>query len=168
MVGPGHAFAFAKSGVFLEEIIPRMLHDPVTPSLFVGEQIGAFGLVIATVRLGLAQRLALATRTSVDGASLLGGAGFTMSLFIGLMAFANAQELAAETKRCAGRRRSRRHCGRHNTGGKLVLFPAKPRSCSPTMARFTDPTGDGWTPKTSKRCGLRRDCFAVTPSSGLR
>jgi transposase InsO family protein len=33
--------------------------------------------------------------------------------------------------------------------------------------RFTDPTGDGWTPKTSNLCGMRRFCFAAMLSREL-
>lgn len=95
-------FGFANAGVSLAGITPRMLLDPVTLGvalgLFVGKQVGVFGLVLAAVRLGLAQRPAHATWPQVYGVSLLCGVGFTMSLFIGLLAFANAPELAAETK----------------------------------------------------------------------
>ncbi len=95
-------FGFANAGVSLAGITPRMLLDPVTLGvalgLFVGKQVGVFGLVLAAVRLGLAQRPAHATWPQVYGVSLLCGVGFTMSLFIGLLAFANAPELEAETK----------------------------------------------------------------------
>nr|AGO88358.1 Na+/H+ antiporter NhaA [Methylobacterium oryzae CBMB20] len=95
-------FGFANAGVSLAGITPRMLLDPVTLGvalgLFVGKQVGVFGLVIAAVRLGLAQRPAHAGWWQVYGVSLLCGVGFTMSLFIGLLAFANAPELEAETK----------------------------------------------------------------------
>ena len=95
-------FGFANAGVSLAGITPRMLLDPVTLGvalgLFVGKQVGVFGLVVAAVRLGLAQRPAHATWAQVYGVSLLCGVGFTMSLFIGLLAFANAPELEAETK----------------------------------------------------------------------
>jgi NhaA family Na+:H+ antiporter len=79
-----------------------MLLDPVTMGvalgLFVGKQVGVFGLVLAAVKLGLAQRPANAGWWQVYGVSLLCGVGFTMSLFIGLLAFAYAPELEAETK----------------------------------------------------------------------
>ncbi len=95
-------FGFANAGVSLAGITPPMLLDPVTLGvalgLFVGKQVGVFGLVVAAVRLGLAQRPAHATWAQVYGVSLLCGVGFTMSLFIGLLAFANAPELEAETK----------------------------------------------------------------------
>ncbi|MEG9527297.1 MAG: Na+/H+ antiporter NhaA, partial [Hyphomicrobiales bacterium] len=95
-------FGFANAGVSLAGITPGMLLDPVTLGvalgLFVGKQVGVFGLVLAAVKLGLAQRPAHAGWWQVYGVSLLCGVGFTMSLFIGLLAFANAPELEAETK----------------------------------------------------------------------
>jgi NhaA family Na+:H+ antiporter len=50
------------------------------------------------VRLGLAQRPAHATWAQVYGVSLLCRVGFTMSLFIGLLAFADAPALEAGVK----------------------------------------------------------------------
>ena len=95
-------FGFANAGVSLAGFTPHMLLDPVTLGvalgLFVGKQLGVFGLVLAAVRLGLAQRPAHATWTQVYGVSLLCGVGFTMSLFIGLLAFADAPALEAEVK----------------------------------------------------------------------
>ncbi len=95
-------FGFANAGVSLAGITPRMLLDPVTLGvalgLFVGKQVGVFGFVLAAVRLGLAQRPAHAGWWQVYGVSLLCGVGFTMSLFIGLLAFAKTPELEAETK----------------------------------------------------------------------
>ncbi len=95
-------FAFANAGVSLAGITPGMLLDPVTLGvalgLFVGKQVGVFGLVLAAVKLGLAQRPAHAGWWQVYGVALLCGLGFTMSLFIGLLAFAIAPELEAETK----------------------------------------------------------------------
>ena len=80
----------------------KMLLDPVTLGvalgLFAGKQIGVFGAVVAAVKLGWAQRPAHAGWWHLYGLSLLCGVGFTMSLFIGLLAFADSPELEAETK----------------------------------------------------------------------
>jgi NhaA family Na+:H+ antiporter len=95
-------FGFANAGVSLAGFTPGMLLEPVTLGvalgLILGKQIGVFGLVLAAVKLGLAQRPAGAGWMQVYGVSLLCGIGFTMSLFIGLLAFADAPELESETK----------------------------------------------------------------------
>ncbi|WP_246102068.1 Na+/H+ antiporter NhaA [Methylobacterium terricola] len=95
-------FGFANAGVSLARFEPAMLLDPVTLGvalgLFVGKQLGVFGFVLAVVRVGWAQRPAHATWLQVYGVALLCGVGFTMSLFIGLLAFAANPTLEAETK----------------------------------------------------------------------
>lgn len=95
-------FGFANAGVSFANVRPAMLLDPVTLGvalgLFVGKQLGVFGFVLATVRLGWAQRPGHASWAQVYGIALLCGVGFTMSLFIGLLAFAQQPELEAETK----------------------------------------------------------------------
>ena len=105
---------------------PRMLLDPVTLGvalgLLVGKQVGVFGFVLAAVKLGLAQRPAHANWGQVYGVSLLCGVGFTMSLFIGLLAFANAPALEAEVK--VGVLAGSIAC---MMAGALVLWLATPR-----------------------------------------
>ena len=95
-------FGFANAGVSLSGISPQMLLDPVTLGvalgLWLGKQIGVFGTVWLTVRMGFAQRPAQAGWMQIYGISLLCGIGFTMSLFIGLLAFAGMPALEAETK----------------------------------------------------------------------
>lgn len=95
-------FGFANAGVSFAGMSIKMLLDPVTLGvalgLFAGKQIGVFGAVVAAVKLGWAQRPAHAGWWHLYGLSLLCGVGFTMSLFIGLLAFADSPELEAETK----------------------------------------------------------------------
>ncbi|GJE17017.1 Na+/H+ antiporter NhaA [Methylobacterium marchantiae] len=95
-------FGFANAGVALGGMSLRMLLDPVTLGvalgLFAGKQIGVFGAVFAAVKLGLAQRPAHAGWWQIYGLSLVCGVGFTMSLFIGLLAFADNPDLETETK----------------------------------------------------------------------
>jgi NhaA family Na+:H+ antiporter len=95
-------FGFANAGVPLTGFEPRMLLDPVTLGvalgLLLGKQLGVFGFVLAAVKLGLAQRPSRATWMQIYGVALLCGIGFTMSLFIGLLGFANNLALEAQTK----------------------------------------------------------------------
>ena len=95
-------FGFANAGVSLAGFGLGMLGEPVPLGimlgLILGKQIGVFGLVLAAVKLGLAQRPAGAGWMQIYGVALLCGVGFTMSLFIGLLAFADAPQLEAGTK----------------------------------------------------------------------
>ncbi|MET3694967.1 Na+/H+ antiporter NhaA [Methylobacterium goesingense] len=95
-------FGFANAGVSLAGLSSRMLLEPVTLGvalgLFVGKPVGVFGAILAAVRLGLAERPAGAGWWQIFGLSLLCGVGFTMSLFIGLLAFAERPDLETATK----------------------------------------------------------------------
>ncbi|MEM7057851.1 MAG: Na+/H+ antiporter NhaA [Pseudomonadota bacterium] len=88
-------FAFANAGVPLGGLSLADLTAPLTlaiaAGLFVGKQIGVFGLAWGAVKLGLAQRPEGATFTQLYGVSLLAGIGFTMSLFIGTLAFSDVE-----------------------------------------------------------------------------
>ena len=84
-------FAFANAGVSLEGLTLAKLAEPVTLGiilgLFVGKQVGVFGFSFLAVKLGLAKKPKGATWLHVYGVALLCGIGFTMSLFIGALAF---------------------------------------------------------------------------------
>ena len=87
-------FAFANAGLSLADLSLASLVEPVplgiVAGLFLGKQVGIVlgaGLLIA---LGVAVLPAGATWRSLYGVSILGGIGFTMSLFIGTLAFADA------------------------------------------------------------------------------
>ncbi|MDB5596060.1 MAG: Na(+)/H(+) antiporter NhaA [Hyphomicrobiales bacterium] len=55
----------------------------------VGKLIGVFGSAYVAIRVGFAKAPAGASLTQLLGVSLLCGTGFTMSLFTGMLAFAN-------------------------------------------------------------------------------
>ncbi|THD38191.1 MAG: Na+/H+ antiporter NhaA [Sphingomonas sp.] len=84
-------FGFANAGVSLGGLGWGVLADPlviaVAAGLFVGKQAGMLAAVAAAVKLGWAERPGRASWTQLYGVLLLAGIGFTMSLFIGGLAF---------------------------------------------------------------------------------
>lgn len=87
------AFAFANAGVTLGDVTWTAIFAPVplgiALGLFLGKQIGVFGFAYAAVRLGLCRLPEGVGWIHVYGVALLAGIGFTMSLFIGTLAFAD-------------------------------------------------------------------------------
>jgi NhaA family Na+:H+ antiporter len=92
-------FGFVNAGVALGG---ASLTDPlplgIAAGLFVGKQLGVFGAVWATVKLGLAAPPSGASWAQIYGVCLLCGIGFTMSLFISGLAFAGEPLLIDEAK----------------------------------------------------------------------
>ncbi|NWF35832.1 Na+/H+ antiporter NhaA [Mariprofundus sp. KV] len=89
-------FAFANSGLsFKETGLDQLLH-PVTVGialgLFVGKQLGVFTFAWLAVKMGLATLPSKVSWSLIYGVSLLCGVGFTMSLFIGSLAFESGGE----------------------------------------------------------------------------
>lgn len=84
-------FGFANAGVRLTGLEPALLTDGlplgIALGLLVGKAIGVFGFVMIALRLGLADMPMGAGRLQLFGIALLCGIGFTMSLFIGTLAF---------------------------------------------------------------------------------
>jgi NhaA family Na+:H+ antiporter len=95
-------FGFANAGVTLGGLGIADLMQPVTLGcalgLFLGKQIGVFGSVWLAVKLGLARRPAGTSWPQLYGMALLCGIGFTMSLFIGLLAFGDAGAMQDQTR----------------------------------------------------------------------
>jgi NhaA family Na+:H+ antiporter len=87
-------FAFANAGLALGGMSLSKLLDPIPLGimlgLFVGKQVGVFTFAWVAVKSGLAQLPTGVTFAQVYGAAILCGIGFTMSLFIGMLAFENA------------------------------------------------------------------------------
>ena len=84
-------FGFANAGVSFEGVTWAALTGPlplgIILGLFLGKQIGVFGAVWLAMRMRWADRPEGASMAQVYGVALICGIGFTMSLFIGLLAF---------------------------------------------------------------------------------
>lgn len=84
-------FAFAKAGVSLADLSPAQALAPLVVAialgLYLGKQAGVLGAVWLVTRLRLGERPAGASWMYIYGVALLCGVGFTMSLFIGTLAF---------------------------------------------------------------------------------
>jgi NhaA family Na+:H+ antiporter len=95
-------FGFANAGISLAGLGLEQVFAPlpagIAAGLLFGKQIGIFGAVWLSVKLGIAPRLRGATSLQIYGLSLLCGIGFTMSLFIGALAFPAAPDLIEEAK----------------------------------------------------------------------
>jgi NhaA family Na+:H+ antiporter len=63
----------------------------IAAGLFLGKQIGVFGSAALVIRGGWAQLPAGASWAALYGTSILTGIGFTMSLFIGTLAFGQSE-----------------------------------------------------------------------------
>ena len=74
-----------------------MVVDPVTlgivAGLFLGKQLGIFAGAASLIALGIARLPAGATWRQLYGVGVCGGIGFTMSLFIGTLAFGDDHHL---------------------------------------------------------------------------
>ena len=86
-------FAFANAGVSFAGMGLESFVEPVklgiSLGLFVGKQIGIFTCLWLAIRWGIAPMPQDTTWRQLYGVSLLAGIGFTMSLFIGSLAFAH-------------------------------------------------------------------------------
>ncbi|MEL6325147.1 MAG: Na+/H+ antiporter NhaA, partial [Pseudomonadota bacterium] len=84
-------FAFANAGIDLRGLSVDAVIAPlplgIALGLFVGKQIGVFGIAFVALKMGLAKRPASLSYWHLYGAACLTGIGFTMSLFIGSLAF---------------------------------------------------------------------------------
>jgi NhaA family Na+:H+ antiporter len=91
-------FAFANAGVSFEGFSLATLTEPlafgIAAGLVIGKPVGIMLAVGAAVALGLARLPAGTTWQQIAGVSCLAGIGFTMSLFIGALAFDDASHAA--------------------------------------------------------------------------
>ena len=95
-------FGFANAGVALAGIGFSGLVDPlplgIAAGLFIGKQLGIFASILAAEKVGFAERPDGAGWIQIWGISVLCGIGFTMSLFIGALAFPSHPHLVEEAK----------------------------------------------------------------------
>ena len=95
-------FGFANAGVSLAGFTPATLVEPLTlgvaAGLVVGKLVGVLGASALAIKLGLADLPMRAGWMQMTGIALLCGIGFTMSLFIGLLAFADNPALQDAVK----------------------------------------------------------------------
>lgn len=95
-------FGFANAGVSLAGMSPAVLLAPlplgIAAGLFLGKQIGIFGSIWIADRTGFAPRPGGASWMQLYGVAALAGIGFTMSLFIGGLAFPGNEALVDEVK----------------------------------------------------------------------
>lgn len=92
-------FGFANAGVSLVGISPAALLSPlplgIALGLLIGKQAGIFGFAWIAVKTGIAQLPENVGWRKIHGLSLLAAIGFTMSLFIGNLAFADPAQVEA-------------------------------------------------------------------------
>lgn len=95
-------FGFANAGVSLGGMGIDGLLEPlplsIAAGLVIGKQLGIFSSIWLCVRAGIATMPRGTTWLQIYGLSLLCGIGFTMSLFIGALAFPGAPHLVDEAK----------------------------------------------------------------------
>jgi Na+:H+ antiporter, NhaA family len=95
-------FGFANAGVPLAGVDPASLLAPlplgIAAGLFLGKQIGIFGAVRLAVRFGLSAPPEGTNWLQIYGMAMLCGIGFTMSLFIGALAFPADPALVEQAK----------------------------------------------------------------------
>jgi len=95
-------FGFVNAGVDVRGLGADQILAPlplgIAAGLFLGKQAGIFGSVWLAVKLGIGRQLRGATWLQVYGVAILCGIGFTMSLFIGGLAFPGDPLLVEEAK----------------------------------------------------------------------
>ena len=100
MFGVVPLFGFASAGVAIDGVgaILQPLPLAVALGLLLGKQVGVFGAIWLACKAGFAPCPREASWLQLYGASLLCGIGFTMSLFIGALAFPTAPDSADAAK----------------------------------------------------------------------
>lgn len=86
-------FALANTAIFLSGDLSQALTQPysigIAIGLIVGKPLGIVGFTFLAVKFGMAELPAKLNWTYIIGAGIIGGIGFTISIFISLLAFEN-------------------------------------------------------------------------------
>lgn len=93
-------FALANSGITIDvKSISTLIYNPASLGiifgLVIGKQVGIFGVSYTLVKLKIAKLPSKVTKRHLYGASVLGGIGFTMSIFVSSLSFTD--EIALST-----------------------------------------------------------------------
>jgi len=84
-------FAFSNAGISFADVSLQSVLEPVplgiALGLLIGKQIGVFGFSWIAIKLGIASLPENVSWSALYGVAILCGIGFTMSLFIGTLAF---------------------------------------------------------------------------------
>jgi Na+:H+ antiporter, NhaA family len=95
-------FAFANAGVSLQGLTLPDLAQPVTSGialgLLLGKPIGITLFTLLVVKLGIARLPEGVTWTQVVGVGFIAGIGFTMSLFVGVLAFEGMDQMMNQVR----------------------------------------------------------------------
>jgi Na+:H+ antiporter, NhaA family len=99
MFGIMPLFGLASAGVQIGNLeISQPLPLAIMAGLFLGKQLGVFGAIWLAIRVRLVPMPPSARWSELYGASVLCGIGFTMSLFIGALAFEGSPQLVEQAK----------------------------------------------------------------------
>ena len=99
MFGIMPLFGLASAGVQIGNMeISQPLPLAIMAGLFLGKQIGVFGAIWLAIRVKLAPMPSNVRWSELYGASVLCGIGFTMSLFIGALAFEGSPKSIEQAK----------------------------------------------------------------------
>ena len=95
-------FAFANAGVSLEGInissIMNSVPLGILCGLFIGKQVGVFIFSYVSIKMRLAEMPNNSNWVTFYGVGILTGIGFTMSLFVGNLAFVEAPQYLSDVK----------------------------------------------------------------------
>lgn len=96
-------FALVNAGIKIDvsSVISTLLGDVSLGIIFglvFGKIIGIFGVAYLAVKLKIAKLPHKSSMSQIFGVAALGGIGFTMSIFVSELAFANEEALAAQAK----------------------------------------------------------------------